>query len=125
MGARDQALISFIGATFRSVWALEVLCHLRKVGEEEVSSQQLVSSLRASELVVRQSLAELLAAGLVNVSDRGAARYAPATDQLDRLAGQAEEHYARSPDAVRRIIIRAANPGLTAFSEAFRLKGDE
>lgn len=122
MAAR-QELVSFIGASFRSVWALEVLCHLRKHAGEPRSPEQLVDSLRASDQVVRTSLAELVAAGLVSVDADGKAVYAPATPDLDRLAGATETYYSTSPDAVRRIIVRAANPGPTAFSDAFRLGG--
>jgi DNA-binding GntR family transcriptional regulator len=125
VGAGEEGLISFIATTFRSVWALELLCHLRKDPQAEIQPQELITNLRASELIVRRSLGELVAAGLVTVGGQGQARYAPATPELDRLAAEAEAHYARSPDAVRRIIIRSANPGLTAFSDAFRLGGDE
>lgn len=124
MAAQDEALIAFIESAFRSVWALELLCHLRKAGEE-VAPDALVTSLRASELVVRRSLDELVAVGLVSISDDGSARYAPASARLDELAALAEERYARSPDAIRRVIVRAANPGPTAFSDAFRLGGDK
>lgn len=121
----EQELASFIGATFRSVWALELLCYLRRQAGESCAPEQLVESLRASDLVVRTSLAELMAAGLVSVDRDGRTTYAPASTDLDRLAGAAEAQYSRSPDAVRRIIVRAASPGLTAFSDAFRLGGDK
>ncbi|MEO6388201.1 MAG: hypothetical protein ABIT16_04445 [Croceibacterium sp.] len=118
-----QELVSFIGASFRSVWALELMCLLRSDRRTGRSSDDLVEALRASDLVVGTSLAELVAAGLVSIDEKGMAVYAPATDELDRMAGRAEAHYAKSPDAVRRIIIRAANPGPTAFSDAFKLGG--
>jgi len=121
--ASQEDLATFIASSFRSVWALEVLCHLRSSPEIELSPGELVTALRASELVVRQSLAELTAAGLALVGEDGRAKYAPATAELDRLALAAEERYATAPDAVRRIIVKAANPGLTAFADAFRLKG--
>lgn len=121
----EQELVSFIGTSFRSVWALELLCHLRKSDGASRTPEQLVENLRASDLVVRTSLAELMAAGLVSVDEQGNASYAPASPDLDRLADQAEEQYGKSPDAVRRIIIRTANPGLTAFSDAFRLGGNK
>lgn len=121
----DQELASFIGAAFRSVWALELLCDLRKHEGARRSPEQLVESLRASDLVVRTGLAELMAAGLVSVDRDGQASYAPATGDLGRLAAAAEAKYSKSPDAVRRIIVRAASPGLTAFSDAFRLGGDK
>lgn len=121
----DQELASFIGAAFRSVWALELLCDLRKHNGTPRSPEQLVESLRASDLVVRTGLAELMAAGLVSVDAGGQASYAPATQDLDRLAAAAEAKYSTSPDAVRRIIVRSSSPGLTAFSDAFRLGGDK
>jgi hypothetical protein len=121
----EQEVASFIGATFRSVWALELLCHLRRHAGETRSPEQLVEGLRASELIVRTSLGELLAAGLVSIDRAGEAAYGPATADLDRLAAATEAQYAKSPDAVRRMIVRAASPGLTAFSDAFRLGGDK
>lgn len=120
----EAGLVSFIGASFRSVWALELLCHLRRRSGEDLTPAELVASLRASDLVVRTSLAELVAAGLVTLDHEGRARYAPATPELDRLASEAEALYGKSPNAVRRIIVRAANPGLSAFADAFRLGGD-
>jgi DNA-binding GntR family transcriptional regulator len=98
---------------------------LRKRPEDTLSPQVLVDSLRASDLVVRRSLAELAAAGLVTLDAEEAARYAPVSASLDALAAAAEARYASSPDAVRRIIVRAANPGPSAFSDAFRLGGDK
>ena len=122
--ASDKDLTAFIGGTFRSIWALELLCHLRKQGTER-SAEELVENLRASDLVVRRSLDELVAAGLVTVTGEGRASYAPASPQLDTLAAAAEAQYAKSPDAVRRVIIKSASPGLAAFADAFRLGGDK
>lgn len=119
--ASGEELTSFIGATFRSVWALEVLCHLRQDPARDHPPSEIVTVLRASDSVVRQSLADLAAAGLVTIAESGA-RYAPASPRLDQLAAAAEARYASAPDAVRRTIVRAANPDLTAFSDAFRLR---
>lgn len=121
--ASQEELATFIASSFRSVWALEVLCHLRRASGRALSPEELVTALRASEFVVRQSLAELTVAGLALVAEGGAAKYAPATAELDHLASAAEARYATAPDAVRRIIVNTANPGLTAFADAFRLKG--
>ena len=100
--ASDADLTSFIRVTFRSVWALELLCLLRGKGAEGSSAEELVSGLRASDLIVRRSLAELLAAGLVSLDRDGRATYAPATADLERLVSEAEQRYSHSPDAVRR-----------------------
>lgn len=115
---------TFISASFRSVWALELLCLLRRNRDRRMSHEEMVTGLRASDLVVTQSLGSLSAAGLVLMESDGAARYGPASSSLEKLVAATEELYGRSPDAVRRIIISAANPSLTAFANAFRLKGD-
>lgn len=121
--ASDDELTRFIASSFRSVWALEVLCQLRRHPDTEVSPDELVTALRASDLIVKQCLAELTAAGLVQLTAGGEARYAPASTELDRLVAAAEARYASAPNAVRRVIINAANPDLTAFADAFRLRG--
>lgn len=120
--ASDDELTRFIASSFRSVWALEVLCQLRRHPDSEASPDKLVTALRASDLIVRQCLAELTAAGLVQLAAGGEARYAPASAELDRLVAAAEARYASAPNAVRRVIINAANPDLTAFADAFRLR---
>lgn len=120
----DEEVSSFIRATFRSVWALELLCFLRQNHGRNHTRAEMVAGLRGSELVVTQSVDALTAAGLVLADADGSARYRPASDELDRLVERAEALYAKSPDAVRRTIVAAANPGITAFADAFRLRKD-
>jgi hypothetical protein len=115
---------SFIRATFRSVWALELLCFLRQDRERSLSHEEMVAGLRGSDLVVSQSVDSLNAAGLVLAGADGSARYCPASDDLDALVEAAAALYAKSPDAVRRTIVAAANPAITAFADAFRLRKD-
>lgn len=120
----DEEVSSFIRATFRSVWALELLCFLRQNRDRNLTRAEMVAGLRGSELVVTQSVDALTAAGLVLADTDGSARYSPASGDLDRLVERAEALYAKSPDAVRRTIVAAANPGITAFADAFRLWKD-
>ncbi|HEX6375849.1 MAG TPA: hypothetical protein VFZ91_09005 [Allosphingosinicella sp.] len=120
----DEEVSSFIRATFRSVWALELLCFLRQNRGSNHTRAEMVAGLRGSDLVVSQSVDALTAAGLVLADGDGSARYSPASDELDRLVEQAAAQYAKSPDAVRRTIVAAANPGITAFADAFRLRKD-
>lgn len=115
---------SFIRATFRSVWALELLCFLRQNRSRSLSHEEMVTGLRGSDLVVTQSVEALTAAGLVLVEEDGSARYAPASEELDRLVVRAEALYGTSPDAVRRMIVSSANSGITAFADSFRLRKD-
>lgn len=119
-----QDVASFISASFRSVWALELLCLLRQNRQRSLSHAEMVAGLRGSDLVVTQSVESLSAAGLVLAEADGAVRYAPASKALDALVGEAEALYVRSPDAVRRMIVAAANPSITAFADAFRLRKD-
>jgi len=115
---------SFIGASFRSVWAFELLCLLKRNSGKSLSQAEMVAGLRASDLVVRQSIEALAAAGLVTIQEDGGARYGPASAALDKLFAQAEALYLKSPDAVRRTIVSGANPAITAFADAFRFRGD-
>jgi len=119
-----QDVDAFIRSTFRSVWALELLCFLRQNRDRGLAPGEMVAGLRGSDLVVTQSVESLVAAGLVLVEADGAARYQPASETLDELATAAEALYAKSPDAVRRTIVANANPGITAFADAFRLRKD-
>ena len=119
-----QEVASFIRASFRSVWALELLGFLRQNRDRSLSHAEMVAGLRGSDLVVSQSVESLGAAGLVLADADGSARYAPASVELDALVAEAEALYASSPDAVRRMIVAAANPGLAAFADAFRLRKD-
>ncbi len=119
-----QEVSGFISASFRSVWALELLCLLRRERHRSLNHQDMVGGLRGSDLVVTQSVASLSAAGLILIEEDGSARYAPATPELDGLVEAAEQLYSKTPDAVRRMIVSAANPGITAFADAFRLRRD-
>ena len=125
----EQDLHSFIRATFRSVWAIELLCHVRghfraRPELPPVPMDEIVTALRASRLVVERGLADLSAAGLTSVDEQGRVKYEPVSADLDALAGAAEAFYGKSPDAVRRMIIAAANPGIAAFADAFKLRRD-
>jgi hypothetical protein len=118
----QEEVSTFIRTSFRSVWALELLCLLRQSRGRSLSHVEMVAGLRGSDLVVTQSIVSLAAAGLVLAEADGAARYSPAAGDLDALVEQTAALYARSPDAVRRMIVAAANPGITAFADAFRLR---
>jgi hypothetical protein len=120
----EHDVAAFIRASFRSVWALELLCMLRQNPDRSLSRDEMVAGLRGSELVVTQGVETLSAAGLVVTEDDGAARYRPAAAELDALVEATEALYRTSPDAVRRMIVAGANPGISAFADAFRLRKD-
>lgn len=118
----NDDISSFIGASFPSVWTLELLL-LLKSDERNWTHEELIRSLRASELVVSQGLQSLVAGGLASVSDEGAS-YTPVSDVVGELVEHTEQLYARKPDAVRRMIVTSSAGGITAFADAFRLRKD-
>lgn len=122
MTSSDQNLLGFITSSFRSVWALELLLLLKR-DPRPWEHSELVTTLRASELVVTKALDSLLAAGLASI-DGNAARYMPVNDQVAEDVERTERLYAARPDAVRRAIVSASSVGLTAFADAFRLRKD-
>ena len=118
----NEEILRFIASSFRSVWALELLLVL-KSEERSWSHEELVTTMRASELVVTRALAALEAAGLV--SNEGAnARYMPVSEEVAARVSDAEALYAKKPDAVRRAIVSASAGDATAFANAFRLRKD-
>ena len=120
MPSADDEISSFIRSSFRSVWSLELLLLLRR--EPRLwSHDELVVTLRASDLVVSQGLEMLCVAGLVTVDEQGRGLYSP-TPGATSLVDGAASLYARSPDAVRRLIVGRKVSGLAAFADAFRLR---
>jgi len=124
MPARDD-IADFIRATFPSVWALELLCFLKQKDGQSQSRAEMVAGLRGSELVITQSVESLVRVGLVAAGADGAAHYAPASDQVAEMAEQAVARYAKSPNAVRRLIVSGASPSLDAFVDAFRFRRED
>ena len=122
MTSLSDELFSFIGSSFRSVWALELLLLLKRE-HRSWSREELITTLRASELVVNKAIDELVAAGLISVEGDGA-RYMPVSEDIAKNVTQVEKVYSARPDAVRRAIVSASASGATAFADAFRLRKD-
>ncbi len=115
---------AFLRGHFKSVWALELLLFLKDHAGQAWSSNELVDALRTSETIVSMSVGTLVAGGLVAKEADGAVRYAPASDDLSRLADVTEALYAKKPNAVRRVIIGESVQGLSAFANSFKLRND-
>lgn len=114
---------AFIGSSFRSVWALDLL-RLLLADDRGHSQAELVQAMRSSDAVVAQSLAGLVAAGLVLVDGDGKVRINCGDSRITRLIEATVELYRISPDRVRRLIVSNSLPGVTAFADAFRLRKD-
>src|SRR5687767_8276865 len=100
-----KELDSFIGTSFRSVWALELLKYLAENPGTYHTSDELIAVLRASEAVVSQSVQNLTAAGLAVVDDQGRVAYLEGPGEGPGLVKAAIALYGRSPDMVRRLIV--------------------
>lgn len=122
MTSLSDELFRFIGSSFRSVWALELLLLLKRE-PRAWSRDELISTLRASELVVNKAIDELVAAGLISL-EGDSARYMPVSEDIAKNVKQVEKVYSARPDAVRRAIVSASASGATAFADAFRLRKD-
>ena len=121
--ALNQKVARFIQSSFRSVWSLDLLLLLKR-DKGPRSRDDLVSVLRASDLVVSQALDSLVAAGLAAIDEEGRAIYTPNSDEVAKLVAETETLYVSRPDMVRRLIIAASTPGITAFADAFKLGRD-
>jgi DNA-binding transcriptional MocR family regulator len=120
VNSSNDEILRFIASSFRSVWALELLLVLKRE-RRILSHEELVATMRASELVVTKALEALEAAGLAS-DEMGRAQYMPVSDEVAVLVDRSEALYAKRPDAVRRAIISASSDGAAAFADAFRLR---
>ena len=115
-------LLRFVGSSFRSVWALELLLILKR--ERRLwPHAELVERTRSSDLVVTKALDGLVSAGLAMDEGEGA-RYMPINEDVARCVDELEQLYGTRPDAVRRAIVSSSASGVTAFADAFRLRKD-
>lgn len=116
-------LADFIQGSIKSVWSVELLLFLRRRREQSWTPDQLIAELRSSRSVVVDVLATFVQAGLAT-EEAGAFRFAPASDELDRLAQALEAAYAERPASVVRAILSAPSEKLKFFADAFRIKKD-
>ena len=118
----NDDLSGFVGSSFPSVWSLELLLLLKR-DRRPWKQDELIGSLRASELVVSQALDSLVAGGLASISDEGV-MYMPVSAAVADLVDKTEELYALKPDSVRRKIVTSSASGIAAFADAFKLRKD-
>ena len=119
----NQSVARFIQSSFRSVWSLDLLLLLKR-DQRPWTREAMVTALRASDLVVSQALDSLVTAGLATLDDQNKASYTPNNEAVAKLVKETEDLYGTRPDMVRRLIIAASTPGITAFADAFRLGRD-
>lgn len=114
-------LEDFVQTSFRTVWSLELFLRLFREPGRRWSPHDLVRELRSSEAVVAQSVASLVAAGLVSVDETGAVFYAPG-GPVEEMAASLDDAYSRKPTTVRRLIVQSRIERLQSFADAFKLR---
>lgn len=117
----DEAILEFVGKTFRSAWTLELLLAFR---QEARNVGELVRELRASTAAITQSLTELRQTGFISMDPEGAHRFDPGSPELSELAGALSDLHSRKPRAIMRVILAAPNDRIPIFANAFRLRKD-
>jgi len=117
----EDTILEFAGASFRSVWALELLLALRRTRERSWSAGGIIKELRSSQVVVVEALNNLMTAGLVVQEDNGDYRYG-GIGQMEALVGELEALYSAKPTAVIQRIVNSPNTKLQILSDAFRIK---
>ena len=112
-------LLSFIRASIRSTWALELLLLMRTRASQAATPDELVRALRSTPTLITTCLEQLQQAGLVREESSGW-RYAPAAPALDQLTAELEAAYAERPVAVVNAIMTTPSDRLKSFADAFR-----
>ncbi len=118
----DEDLQTFVRATIRTVWSLELLLLIRADRSRAWTEAELVRDLRASKTSVDQALAAFDTAGLIVRDQSSAIAYSPVTPLLDQMCDRLETVYRERPMAVVSAIMAAPDERLRTFADAFRLK---
>ena len=114
----------FLRGTVRSVWELELLLLLRRQRARLWTADELVRDLRASVLIVADSLDSLQKVGLVSRNANEQYQYWPITPELDHLVDDVAAAYASSPVAVTEAILSSPSSSVRTFADAFKIKKD-
>ncbi|MGN6573374.1 MAG: hypothetical protein ACTHLO_18370 [Pseudolabrys sp.] len=120
----ESDILDFAGASFRSVWALELLLMLRERRERTWAPAEILRELRSSQVAVVEALNNLIVAGLVVEEEVERYRYS-ATGRLEEAVGALASLYALKPAVVMRQIVNSPNNAkLQILSDAFRIKDE-
>lgn len=120
----DEEILAFVRDRLQSVWAIDFLILLRADRSVSWTGERLMAELRASPMIVRVTAEKLLQAGLARADESGAWRYAPASEEVDRIAGRVVDIYLVRPDMLRNALYAKPIDKVQAFADAFRLSKD-
>jgi hypothetical protein len=118
----DDELLSFVSASIKSVWALELLVLLQRDPTRSWSTSGLIGELRGSEVVISAAMDSLIQAGLAIREAGGNCRYAATSDMLNSMTSDVARLYAEKPMMVIKAIVSSPDEKLRLFSNAFKFK---
>jgi hypothetical protein len=118
----DSSFREMVEGCLDSVWSIELLLLVFNQPARIWTTAEMVKELRASELVVAQSVQCLRNAGLLIGESDGTVRYAAASADLDAFVAKLDHEYRTRPTQIRLMIVGRSHAKLTAFSDAFILR---
>jgi hypothetical protein len=110
--------------SLRSVWTLQLLLTLWRAPARSWGAEELVLELRASDVVVRESLRELVSLGLARAEDQCRYCLDPTKPALADMVGRLDLLYRERQVSVIEAIFARPDDALQNFSSAFKLKKD-
>jgi len=116
-----EELTVLVRQHLRSVWALEILLHLRGQPGRIWSTAKLVSELRATTALVENTLENLERSGLIAPNDGGYS-FQPASPLLDEFCEELAFVYRERPVALINLI-SAPSDQIKSLGDAFKLTG--
>jgi predicted transcriptional regulator len=117
----EAEILDFVGTSFRSIWALELLLMLRRTRDRSWAPPEIIKELRSSRAVVVDALNNLTAAGLVIEEDSGGYRYRGVSGP-EEMVDDIERLYAVKPTRMMQKIVNSPNSKLKILSDAFRIR---
>jgi hypothetical protein len=124
MSALSPEVDRFIRRHIRSVWDLELLLLLSRDPSRVWIAPELVRELRASILLVSDSLMTLKQASCIAEEPSEHYRYQPASAEVEAQVQALKDAYANFPVAVTKLIWEGPHSRIQVFADAFRLKKD-
>jgi len=116
--------LEFVRASFKSIWALELLLLMRGERSRAWRIDELIRELRANDLIVKRILPEFVEKGLIAETGRELFQYRPAEGRLEKMIDRVARAYAENRTKVIEEILSAPNDNLRTFADAFRIKKD-
>jgi DNA-binding HxlR family transcriptional regulator len=112
-----EELTVLVRQHLKSVWALEILLHLREQPGRIRSAQKIVSELRATTALVENTLESLERSGLIALHEAGYS-FQPASPVLAKFCEELAAIYRERPVALINLISAPGDQGRAVADDA-------